>query len=92
MKMKRDVAQFPLDEITTKYLIYVYIRFFALVSSKSAASRSATQHATPPEFSVKWRMECLNTTKKKRMNVAINICKTFLARLLVFIVRSQKGF
>ena len=39
----------------------LYFHFFALVSRLSAALRSATQHAIPPEFGRKWGTECFNT-------------------------------
>ena len=38
-----------------------YFHFFALVSSQIAALSSALHHAMLPEFSGKWRAECLNT-------------------------------
>ena len=37
------------------------VKYFALVSRRSAALSSSTQHAMPPEFSGKWGTECINT-------------------------------
>ena len=51
---KRDGLwiRFPREEI--KYLI---LHFFALVTRQSAAMRSATQNAMPPEHGGKWETE-----------------------------------
>ena len=51
-----------LDPHSRRWNIYLnlYFHFFALVSSRSAALSSATQHAMPPEFGRKWGTECLN--------------------------------
>ena len=38
----------------------LYVHFFALVWRQSAALSSTTQQAMPPEFSGKWKTECLN--------------------------------
>ena len=42
--------------------MYFIFSFLALVSSRSAALNSATQHAMPPESGRKWGTDCLNTS------------------------------
>ena len=39
----------------------LYFHFFALVSRTSTALTSATQHAIPLEFGIRWGTECLKT-------------------------------
>ena len=50
------------DPHSRKLNIYLHLYFhvFALVSRQSAAFSSATQHAMPKNFGVKWGTECLN--------------------------------
>ena len=44
-----------------KYLFIFIFSFFHSSVKIKKATLSSTQHAMPPEFSGKWRTECLNT-------------------------------
>ena len=71
------------DPHSRRWNIYLnlYFHFFALVSRQSAALRSATQHAKPPEFGRKLETECLNT----RFPLPTLLCAGYRVKLIYFL-------
>ena len=71
----------PLEEMIF-FCLNLYFHFFALVSRKSAALSSTTQHAMPPEFEFgrKWGTKCLNS----RFPLPTLQCAGYSVKLILF--------
>ena len=69
------------DRHSRRLNIYLnlYLLFFVLVSRKSAALSSATQHEMPPEIGRKRGMECLKT----RFSLLTLLCTGYTVKLII---------